>query len=238
MHFEVEIVLLRTFGSKEMWEGAHPPKCDSTKPLRNGRFCYICNANALLRRCFFMPQARRKTAKTHGGKEMQRKFLEDLGLEKEVIDKIMTENSNDIKKIAVERDGCKEQLETAQTALKEFEGIDVKELNGKIKQLTDDLAAKDTEYQTKIADMEFNSVLDSAIAGVKAKNSKAVKALLDLEALKSSKNQSEDIKSALEKVKSENDYLFDGNSVPGGGGNPPDETNNNNKPLPSGTVIF
>lgn len=32
---------------------------------------------------------------------MQRKFLEDLGLEKEVIDKIMTENSNDIKKIAV-----------------------------------------------------------------------------------------------------------------------------------------
>ena len=168
---------------------------------------------------------------------MQRKFLEDLGLEKEVIDKIMTENSNDIKKIAVERDGCKEQLETAQTALKEFEGADVKELNGKIKQLTDDLAAKDTEYQTKIADMEFNSVLDSAIAGVKAKNSKAVKALLDLEALKSSKNQSEDIKSALEKVKSENDYLFDGNSVPGGGGNPP-ETNNNNKPLPSGTVIF
>lgn len=85
--------------------------------------------------------------------------------------------------------------------------------------------------------MEFNSVLDSAIAEVKAKNSKAVKALLDLEALKSSKNQSDDIKSALEKVKSENDYLFDGNSVPGGGGNPP-ETNNSNKPLPSGTVIF
>ena len=77
-----------------------------------------------------MPQARRKTAKTHGGKEMQRKFLEDLGLEKEVIDKIMTENSNDInnvkKKSETERDNYKEQLETAQTALKEFEGIDVK----------------------------------------------------------------------------------------------------------------
>jgi len=27
---------------------------------------------------------------------MQRKFLEDLGLEKEVIDKIMTENGNDV----------------------------------------------------------------------------------------------------------------------------------------------
>ena len=139
---------------------------------------------------------------------MQRKFLEDLGLEKEVIDKIMTENSNDItntkKKLEAERDNYKEQLETAQTALKDFEGVDVKELNSKISTLTADLAKKDSEYQTKIADMEFNSVLDNAITSSKAKNSKAVKALLDIETLKSSKNQSEDIKTALEKVKSEN----------------------------------
>ena len=57
--------------------------------------------------------------------------------------------------------------------------------------------------------MEFNSALDNAIISSKAKNSKAVKALLDLETLKSSKNQPEDIKTALEKIKSENDYLFE-----------------------------
>ena len=144
---------------------------------------------------------------------MQRKFLEDLGLEKEVIDKIMTENGNDVNnaksKLEAERDNYKSQLETAQTALKEFEGVDVKELNGKISTLTADLEKKESEYQAKIADMEFNSVIDAAISGSKAKNSKAVKALLDLETLKSSKNQSEDIKSALEKIKSENDYLFE-----------------------------
>ena len=172
---------------------------------------------------------------------MQRKFLEDLGLEKDVIDKIMTENGNDInnakKKLEAERDNYKEQLETAQTALKEFEGVDVKELNGKITSLTNDLAKQQNEYQTKIADMEFQSVLDTVIKSSNAKDTIAVKAFLDVDALKTSKNQSGDIKTAVEKLKSEKDYLFESINVPGGGGNPPAEQNKQS-PLPSGTVIF
>lgn len=158
---------------------------------------------------------------------MQRKFLEDMGLEKDVIDKIMAENGSDInktkEKLEAERDNYKSQLETAQETLKGFEGVDVKDLQGKITQLTSDLANKETEYQQKLSDMEFNSVLDSVITGSKAKNSKALKALLDIDALKASKNQSEDIKTAIEKIKAENDYLFDGTNIPGGGGNPPPE---------------
>ena len=77
-----------------------------------------------------------------------------------------------------------------------------------------------------------------AITSSKAKNSKAVKALLDLEALKSSKNQSEDIRTALEKVKSENDYLFEGTSIAGSGANPPTGTTPTPNQLPKGTVIF
>jgi len=139
---------------------------------------------------------------------MQKKFLEDLGISVENIDKILAENASDTDKI-------KSQLETVKK----------------------ELAGKDNEYQAKIADMQFNSILDTAISTSKAKNSKAVKALLDLETLKSSKNQSEDIKSALEKIKSENDYLFEGTNIPGGGANPVPDTNTNN-PLPKGTVIF
>lgn len=129
-------------------------------------------------------------------------------------------------KLETERDTLKESLKTAQDTLKTFEGVDVKELNGKITQLTADLAAKDTEYQAKIADMEFNSVLDTAISGSRARNSKAVKALLDLETLKASKNQSEDIKSAIEALKTENDFLFESNEpiknpvAPTGGSDP------------------
>lgn len=141
------------------------------------------------------------------------------GATDEQINTLLDINSADIgnakKKLEAERDNYKSQLETAQTALKEFEGVDVKELQGKIETLNNDLKTKETEYQNKLADMEFNSVLDGAISKSGAKNAKAVKALLDLEALKSSKNQADDITKALEAVKSENDFMF--TSVNGGG---------------------
>ena len=143
---------------------------------------------------------------------MKRETLEALGLDKETVDKIMAENGNDInktkEKLEAERDNYKTQLETTQTALKDFEGVDVKDLQGKVTQLTTDLTAKETEYQTKLADMEFNSKLESLITGSGAKNAKAVKALLDLESIKSSKNQDTDLQTALEACKKDNEYLF------------------------------
>lgn len=90
-------------------------------------------------------------------------------------------------RLEVERDNYKDSLDTAQNSLKEFEGVDVKELNGKVAQLTADLAKKDTEYQAKISDMEFDAALDNAISASKARNVKALKALLDVETLKASK---------------------------------------------------
>lgn len=119
---------------------------------------------------------------------------------------------SEVEKLRTSRDNYKSQLETAQTALKKFDGVNVDELKGEIEKLNGDLATKENEYQTKIADMEFNSVLEGAISESGARNTKAVKALLDdvisLKTLKTSKNQAEDIKQALEQVKSENGYMF------------------------------
>lgn len=139
---------------------------------------------------------------------MKTEDLKSQGLTDEQIAFVMAENGKDINREKVKADGYKSQLETAQTALKEFEGVDVKELQGKIQALTSDLESKQTEYEAKIADMEFNSVLSSAISKSGAKNSKAVMALLDIDNLKASKNQADDISKALEQVKSENDYMF------------------------------
>lgn len=143
---------------------------------------------------------------------MQRKFLEDLGLDKDNIDKVLNQYNQDLEKakqpLVVERDSLKDQLKTAQDALKEFDGVDVKDLQGKIDSLNTELANKNKEYKNKIADMEFTSVLDSALSKSGAKNSKAVKALLDLDNLKKSKNQAEDIEEAIKNVKSDNDYMF------------------------------
>lgn len=125
--------------------------------------------------------------------------------------KTIAEHERVKNRIEVERDNYKDSLETAQNALKEFEGVDVKDLQGKVSQLTQSLADKENEFNEKIAEMEFNLVIENAINASGAKNAKAVKALLDIEALKDSKNQVEDIKNALEAVKAENDYMFGSN---------------------------
>lgn len=120
----------------------------------------------------------------------------------------------EVGKIETARDNYKMQLDTAQNSLKEFEGVDVNELQSKITTLTNDLAAKDSEFQAKLADMEFDSWLDGELTTAKAKNVTAVKALFDIKALKESKNRDADFTSALESVKTANGYLFDDGKTP------------------------
>ena len=111
-------------------------------------------------------------------------------------------------KLRTARDNYKSQLDDATQKLEGFKGVNVEELQGKISALTDDLASQKAAFDKQLADRDFDDMLNAAINGSKAKNVKAVRALLDLEAIKASKNQSADIEAALKKVKEENDYLF------------------------------
>ncbi len=108
-----------------------------------------------------------------------------------------------------------DQLKTATDGLKAFEGVDVDELKGKITKLTNDLEEKDKEWQGKVETMEFDRSIDDAIKSAKGKNAKAIKALLDLEKLKSSSNRDVDVKAAIEAVAKDNDYLFETEDKPG-----------------------
>ena len=146
---------------------------------------------------------------------MKKEDLEKLGLTEEQIAEIQKLNGLDIKReqdkakdIETERDTFKQQLETTQESLKEFEGIDVKDLQSKIETLNNDIETQKQEYEAQIAERDFNSLLDSHINSFGARNSKAVKALLDIETLKASKNQEADIKTAIEQCQKDNDYLF------------------------------
>lgn len=153
-----------------------------------------------------------------GGYSMKTEDLKEKGLTEEQISFIMAENGKDIKAeqqkyatLEAERDNLKGQLETTQASLKEFEGIDVKDLQTKIAQLNTDLQAKETEYQYKIANMQFENTLKDEITAMGGRSVKAVMAELDIEGLKISKNQKEDIKTALESCKKEHDFLFGSN---------------------------
>lgn len=162
---------------------------------------------------------------------MKRKNLEDMGLTKEQVDGIMAENGADIEAIKKERDAYKTQLDTAQTTLKSFEGVNVTELQGKITTLTNDLTAKAAEYQKQLADRDFNDLLKTTAEGFKPRDIKAVMPFLDVEKLKGSKNQESDIKAALEAVKKDKGYLFQDVGIPrvvaptpGPGGEKTDDT--------------
>ena len=150
---------------------------------------------------------------------MKTEFLQnfkvgDQPLPKEVIDAILAENGRDIEALKTEKDNLSTQLQTAKDGLKAFEGVDVKDLQSQITKLQQDLADKDAAHQAELANMAFDRKIEDAITDAKGKNAKAIKALLDLEALKVSKNQDADLKAAMEALQKDSGYLFGDEETP------------------------
>lgn len=142
-------------------------------------------------------------------------------------DKMLKENyrtKTEYENVAAKRDEYKTSLDEVSEKLKAFDGVDVADLKGQITKLQTDMAAKDAEYAKKESERQFNDSLDKAIADAGGKNAKAIRALLDVDSLMQSKDQTEDIKKALEATKKSDAYLFGTNEpvnnpvLPGGGG--------------------
>ena len=124
---------------------------------------------------------------------MKRNFLEDLGLEKEVVDKIMAENGKDIENAKANYDELKAELKTANATIADRDN-QLKELKDSAKG-NEDLTAKIAElekqnkneaknHKAEIESLKINNAIDKALATFKAKTPKAVKAMLDMENIK------------------------------------------------------
>ena len=74
---------------------------------------------------------------------------------------------------------------------------DVTGLNKRISDLEEEKKNIQKDYDSKIADRDFSDLVKESIAAAKGKNPKAIMALLDVNALKASRNQKEDIAVAL-----------------------------------------
>lgn len=153
---------------------------------------------------------------------MKKEFLQNFkvggqALPDDVIQAILDENGRDVeaaKAPYADYDSIRDQLDIAKKTLKSFEGVDVNDLRGKIATLQNDMAVKESDYQGKLADMAFDHALERAITGAQGRNAKAIRALLDVDTLKASKNQEADIKSALDALKKDSGYLFDDGTKP------------------------
>lgn len=118
---------------------------------------------------------------------------------------------------------AEDKVTTLTENLDKFKDVDVEELNNTITQLKTDLENKDKELTDKLAERDFNDLLKESIATAKGKNAKAITALLDVDALKASKNQKEDIAAALKALtEAEDSKMLFGEPEPEiiGGGNP------------------
>ena len=146
-------------------------------------------------------------------------ILNDFGLEvpedkKADFDKAWKENYRtkaDYDKAVEQRDNYKSQYDTATAELDKFKDVKPEEMQATIEQLRNDLKAKDDEYAAKEAERLFNDTLDKAIVAAGGRNAKAIRGLLDIDALKGSKDQTEDIKKALDAAKESDAYLFGAN---------------------------
>lgn len=139
--------------------------------------------------------------------------LKEKGLTQEQIDYIMAETGREVNALTAERDGYKNQLATAQASLKAMEGIDATGLQTKINELSEQMKGKDAEIEKIKSDYAFDAAVKEAIRKASGRNEKAIMELMDMDTLKASKNQAQDIETALTSLKKENDYLF-GSSTP------------------------
>ena len=144
---------------------------------------------------------------------MKREFLQEFKvgetpLPKEVIDAIMAENGRDIQKV-------------------KGNFADYEDMKAEIVRLQQDQSFADTakaweekynraveDHKAQIAQMVFEKALGEGIQKARGRNAKAIAALLDVDALKASENQPQAIEEALEALKKDSRYLFEGDVPP------------------------
>ncbi len=136
---------------------------------------------------------------------MTREFLKGLGLDDDAVEKVMAEHGKDVE---IHKTAAKK----AEGRLKEFEGVDVNELKGEVERLTGELNDEKKNGKEAVEKLKLDYAVDGALSKAKAKNIKAARALLDVGSMKlSAEGGVEGLDEAIEQIKKDNGYLFEGN---------------------------
>nr|DAT65406.1 MAG TPA: minor structural protein [Caudoviricetes sp.] len=146
---------------------------------------------------------------------MKKEELQKLGLTDEQINEVFKMNGQDVNSAKGELENAKKELEdykaqftSTQAELKKLQELKPEELSKQVSDLNEKLASQKADFEKQIADRNFNDLLAKTVTTAGGREAKAIMPFLDIEALKASKNQEADIKSAIEAVKGEHDYLF------------------------------
>ena len=143
---------------------------------------------------------------------MKRKFLEDLGLETDAIEKIMAEAGKDVTSLKARVDDLTEQINVKDTT--------ISEKNNKIAELekVDVEAIKNAEYERgktegskEIEVFKKQNALDKALSKYKAKDTSILSKMLDMEKVKYNDKFEivEGLEDQINSIKESHGYLFD-----------------------------
>jgi len=132
-------------------------------------------------------------------------ILTELGItltdeQKSSINKAVAENYKTVADYDKQKDkltNAEDKVKTLTDNLDKFKNVDVDKLNQTVSDLQEQIKKKDDDYASQIADRDFSEIVKDSIAKANGKNAKAIKALLDIDTLKGSKNQVKDIEDAI-----------------------------------------
>lgn len=153
---------------------------------------------------------------------MKRDFLKSLGIEdKEVIDKILDENSSDIGRAKGELQTYKDKVTELEGEIRTKDGKiteletkagKVTELEEKVTQLESDKTKLQSDLDTRVTALQKSHAIENGVRDAKAKNVKAVMALLDLEKITYADGKLDGLSTQLETLTKGEDtsFLFGG----------------------------
>lgn len=171
-----------------------------------------------------------------------KELLKKAGIEEGKLDSTITDINKELPKHFIPKDKynevaeAKKKLEADLTArdtqleeLKKAAGTS-EELKAQIEELQKANREAAEHWQAKVAQMQLDFAIEKALTAAKAKNTKAVKALLDMEKVKLDGEQLLGLEDQLKAIKESDPYLFGESGKVGSGTNPPGAGNSEVNP--------
>ena len=171
-----------------------------------------------------------------------KELLKKAGIEEGKLDGVIADISKELPKHFIPKDKYNEVAEAKkkleadiQERDKQLEQLkqaagNSEELKNQIEELQEANRRAAEEWQAKMAQMQLDFAIEKALTAAKAKNAKAVKALLDLEKVKLDGEQLLGLDDQLKTLKETDPYLFGDSGKVGGGTNPPGAGNSEVNP--------
>lgn len=174
---------------------------------------------------------------------MKTEELKALGLSDEQITAVHRLNGLDIENYKTEVESLKqekstleseketlqEQVNNANQQIEDFKDMDIESIKQSAEDYKNKFEQSESKRKEELEKLQLDHQLETSFLKAGAKNVKAVKALIDMDMLKESKNLNDDIKAQIDNLKESDSYLFEAESKPTG------NSIGGSNPLPSST---